>query len=220
MPLRPDDWNVVVLGRWNPALFTPAGISTRIFGLPEGTPIEVYVSIDDVAPPRVKHGGITVSASFAQLNVAIDRCSFAELDRARATASAAIEQLPRTPVTACGFNLRFKADALPAPLAQRFSQDLDQRFSDLEYQILGRQLHRRLAFQNGRLLVMVTAEPDESAEVLFNFEMLSKDQSILREWLAVPIDTIKEAISRILRDALQLTEADYVSEQHEHDGPR
>ena len=88
MPLQPEDWNVVVAGRWNPALFTPAAIAGRMFQLPEGTPIEVLVVLDEVHLTRTRHEGITVAPSATQLAVAPERCSFDQLERARSIATA------------------------------------------------------------------------------------------------------------------------------------
>src|SRR5439155_23257483 len=127
------------------------------------TPVEVFLTIDDIQPPRVRHEGITVFASDAQLSVSVEPYTFERLDHARQVASEAIEQLPRTPLLAAGVNVRYRADALPRSVAARFSPDLDQRFSDQDFEILGRQFHRLLAFRDGRLLVRVTSDPDDRA---------------------------------------------------------
>ncbi len=42
----PFDWNVVIIGSWNPAILTPQGITTRLLQLEAGTPVEVQVSLD------------------------------------------------------------------------------------------------------------------------------------------------------------------------------
>jgi hypothetical protein len=216
MALEPVDWNVVVLGRWNPALFTPAAISRRIFGLPEGTPVEVFVVLDDVQQPRVRHGGVTISPSFGQLLISPERCTFGELDRAREIAREAIRELPKTPFLAAGYNLRYVSDAMPTPLAARFSDALDRQFADNDFRILGRQFHRVLEFRNGRVLVRVTRDPDDKAEVLINFDLQSKESEPLREWLTIPVQDIRDNCERILRTALELQEDDYVFEDNEH----
>ena len=218
MALRPEDWNVVVLGRWNPALFTPAGISQRVFRLPEATPIEVYVVLDDIQLPRVRHAGVMIAASSGQLVISPDRCTFNELGRARDFARDAIKELPKTPLIAAAYNIRYRADTMPASLAQRFSNDLDKRFSDSDFQIVGRQFHRLLSFRAGRLLVRVTQEPDSRVELLINFELLSKNDGSLCEWLEVPIAEIRTRIEQVLDAALQLREEDYVIEHDEHAG--
>lgn len=218
MPLLPEDWTVVVLGRWNQYLFTPAEISKNVFGLAEGTPVEVYLTIDDIEPPRVRHDGITVIASKNRLSFSVVPYRFNKLDRARRLASEAIARLPKTPLTACGVNVRYRAEVLPAPVADRFSRDLDKRFSDVGFEIVGRQFHRLLKFQDGGLLVRVVMEPDGRSEVLLNFELRSKDPEVLREWLSMPMDTIRDAVCRVMEKSLDLQGGDYAAEQPDDAG--
>src|SRR5205823_1081295 len=128
----------------------------------------------------------------------------------RQIACTTIEQLPRTPLVACGLNLRYRADVLPEQLSGRFSQELDRRFSDQDFRILGRQFHRLLAFRDGRLLVRATSDPDEKAEILLNFELKSKDGEALRRWLSEPpIAEIRALADRVLKGPLSLREEDY-----------
>ena len=209
---------MVVAGRWNPALFTPAAISRRIFQLPESTAIEVYVVLDDVQLPRMKHAGITVAPSASQLVLSPERCAFDQLERAREIARKAIQELPRTPLIAAGFNLRYRAETMPPALARRFSDELDRRFSDRDFEIVGRQFHRLLTFRAGRLLVQVTREPDGKAELLMNFEQRSKDATVLGEWLAVPAGEVRETAITVLSRVLELRDEDYVIERDEHAG--
>jgi len=217
-PVHPEDWNVVVAARWNPALFTPAAISRRVFKLAEGTPIEVFVVLDDVQLPRIKHDGMIVAPSTTQLVISPERCAFTRLERARQMARGVVNELSRTPLIAAGFNLRYRADAIPHSLAQRFSEELDHRFADNDFQIIGRQFHRVLRFNNGRLLVQVTRDPDGKAELLMNFEHRSKESAALSEWLSVPIEDVRDTAIRVLSTVLQLQDTDYVIENDEHAG--
>src|SRR5262245_15714431 len=106
MPLEPYDWNVVVLGRWNRAILTPQGIASRLFQLPPETEIGIEVPIDAIGPFRVSHGKLTVMVSEAQLMVEARENNFPSLERAMRVARRAMEDLPRTPVFAAGFNIR------------------------------------------------------------------------------------------------------------------
>jgi len=209
MHLSPEEWNVVVIGRWNPALFTPARISSRIFGLPEGTPVEVYVVLDEVQLPRVKHNGITVAPSSIQLVVTPEKSTFAELERAINIAHKVIEDLPRTPLDAAGFNLRYRAGELPLTLARRFSDDLDRRFATIDRKIVGRQFQRLLEFDNGRMRVQVTSEPNEKAELLLNFELRSTEHTELQEWLKSSIRDVRNTATEVFEKVLELLGEDY-----------
>jgi hypothetical protein len=216
MPLQPEDWNVVVAGRWNTALFTPAAISRRVFHLPEGTPVEVLVALDDIQMPRVKHDEITVAPSISQLVVAPDRCTFEQLARAMNIAKEAIAALPNTPYIAAGFNLRYRADDMPQPLTLRFSEDVDRRFSDHDFDIIGRLLNRSVRFDEGRLLVQVMHDLEGKSELLMNFERRSRDAGELQDWLSLPVGRVSDAASKVFTQVLQLQEEDYVIERDDH----
>lgn len=213
MALIPEEWNVVVLGRWNPALFTPAAITTRVFGLEPNTPVEVYVPLDDILPPKVKHGGLTVTASQASLIIGTESCRFSELERARQIARNAIDALPRTPMSAVGVNVRYRGTELPPSLLGRFSTDLDERFSDADFQILGRAFRRDLAFKVGRIGVFVNNHTESQPEIVMNFEARSALPETLVAWLDIPIDDIRAAVHGILEQVLELREAEYVAER-------
>jgi len=103
---------------------------------------------------------------------------------------------------------------MPGPLAAKFSEAIDQRFADHEFRILGRQFHRVLEFRQGRLVVRVTRDPDERAEILLNFDFQSKDPEQLKAWLGIPIGDIRDTARKILRESLELGDDDYVFEHN------
>jgi hypothetical protein len=55
MALSPERWSVVIIGRWNRAILTPAGIAKRVFGEPETKLMDVEVPLDGLSPYRVRH---------------------------------------------------------------------------------------------------------------------------------------------------------------------
>ncbi|MBN2373783.1 hypothetical protein JXL19_08350 [bacterium] len=86
MGLNPYDWNVVVAGYWNRAILTPAGIARRLFGLEPNIPVMIEVPIDGLAPYRVTHEDLTVTAVMGRLTIYANTPSFKILDSARAIA--------------------------------------------------------------------------------------------------------------------------------------
>jgi len=142
--LIPADWSVVVVGRWNRAILTPAGIGKRVLGVDAGTPLEVMVAIDAIAPPLVKHDKMTVVADSDRLTIQLAVCAFDELVRACSLARNALKQLPETPLAAVGFNVRYIASDFCEALDAVLKSDLDDRASDAGYRILDRQ-NRKLS---------------------------------------------------------------------------
>ena len=61
MNINPFDWNVVIVGYWNRAILTPAGVGRRLFGLEEGNPVLVEVPMNGLGPHRVKYSDLTIT---------------------------------------------------------------------------------------------------------------------------------------------------------------
>src|SRR5262245_44911690 len=110
MTLAAKDWNVVIVGHWNRAIFSPDGIAKRLFQLPEGTPVQVLVPLDAVEPYHVRHENVTVIPRSDRLLVQPVQSNVDNLVEAIVIARRALEDLPRTPVFAAGLNLRYKSD--------------------------------------------------------------------------------------------------------------
>jgi len=202
MALEPLDWNVVVVGYWNPAILTPAGIAKRLFELQQSTPIMVEVPIDGLAPHRVRHDKITVTADPGRLVVGVDAPEFPLLERAMTIAARAITNLPETPFSAAGFNIRFRITEPPADLIRSLEAPVDSRVSDAGFAIELRQLKRTLGYKNGSLNLDLRQGKGGSVRVELNFHMQSSDRTELTAWLAAPIDGVRETTDRVLREVL------------------
>jgi hypothetical protein len=200
MSLVGFDWNVVVIGFWNPAILTPGGIGRRLFGLEKGTPIAVEVPVDGLAPYRVTHEEITVTAEPGRLTVYAKSPNYAILDRARSVAIRAIEDLPETPVTAAGFNIRVKVESLPEALIPAITPRLDALLSDADFSIETRLLSRALKHGDG--LLNMSLEQKESLTVLLNFDQRSTKGIDLVSWLRQPMDGVQSTVACIFEKVI------------------
>lgn len=175
------EWNVVVVGAWNPAILTPAGIAQRIFELPTTTPIQVLVPIDGRAPTKVIHAGLEVMASAEQLIVSPSECSPAALQNAGAAAARAIKTLPITPFTAAGINVRTRYERLPSVLLDGLDSTLDNVLGE-RYKLESRALQRAIEWDTGTLNLRVEGQ-DGGGTIQVNFHLQSSDEAALRTWL-------------------------------------
>lgn len=209
MPIVPDEWSVVILGAWNRAILTPSGISKRLFDLPEGTPLEVMVPLDVIAPFRVKHGDIGVTAGTESLIINPERNTYKNMAKAMSMAKVALISLPETPVSAAGFNFKFKS-ATPVPALAKVVDHplLDQYFSDRHDAVLTRMIGRSVKWRQGEIRISVSQESDLSYAILLNFHAGSNSTGTLNEWLSVSMADIREEIQAILYDCLGVAEGD------------
>ena len=195
------DWNVVVVGYWNPAILTPAGIGRRLFGLKEGTPVLIEVPLDGLAPHRVKHDGLTVTAERGQLTVLADDPKYAGLDRARAIAARAIGGLPETPLTAAGYNVRVRMEEPPSDLLTATKAPMDDLLSDASFTIESRGFYRSLSWKNG--LLNLNIQHGNDLRVDLNFHRQSTEQDELLSWLREPIAEVEEVVSRVFDEVVR-----------------
>ncbi|MHB1561822.1 MAG: hypothetical protein ACYC61_30600 [Isosphaeraceae bacterium] len=208
MFLVPGDWSVVILGAWNRAILTPSGISKRLFRLPEGTQVEVMVPIDVMAPFRVKHEDVSVSAAAESLVVIPAKSTFANLGRALEIANRAMDNLPETPVSAAGINLKYKSKQPVRELARLLQSPLDQSFSAQTIEVVSRTILRSVRWKQGEIRIAVSQEPDQAYSILLNVHMEGDTTGKLKEWLSVSLEETRRQVETILFDCLGLSEGD------------
>jgi hypothetical protein len=212
MSLSPVDWSVVVVGRWNRSILTPAGIGKRLFGLAEGTPLEVMLAIDAIAPPRVSHEGIIVVAGEDRLIVQTHVCSFSELDRARDLAKRALNDLPQTPVSGVGVNVKFKTEVPIDAITEVIGSPWDDQLSDHEYTIRGRAISRSLVWNDGSINLSVSMNGEGEQLIQFNFDSQSPDVDGQCKWLSIPIAEIESEVNKLLTKTMSLSQEDISSD--------
>ncbi|HKU14398.1 MAG TPA: hypothetical protein VJQ52_08375 [Steroidobacteraceae bacterium] len=184
MPATPQDWNVVVNGAWNLAILTPSGISRRLLQLPEGTPIQVLVSVDQPGAIRIGHEGSLITPSSGRLFVEpSDEFTVQSLTNAAVIAQRALQSLPETPVSAAGVNIKFGFDALPDTVLDLVASPLDDALADGHYTIEGRHVRRTVQWQDGLLNIEIDERNNASGVISFNFHRASTDPQALRAWL-------------------------------------
>jgi hypothetical protein len=198
MAAEPFDWNVVVAGYWNPAILTPSWIARRLFELDEGTPIAVEVPMDGFAPHRVRHKGIIVTAETGRLVLMLEVPNLKNLEHARQIAIRAMEKLPETPLTAGGFNIRFKLDDPPEKLLKATTADVDKLLSDADFAIKTMSIRRSIEYGQGFLNLDISQKDGADTKMEFNFHRQSSVIAELRQWFETPCDDVKTVCTTIL----------------------
>ncbi len=195
------DWNVLVVGAWNRAILTPEWISKEILTTGgEPVNIEVVLNNPQVPPIRVRYDDLIVVVP-GHLEIVTTKCDAATLDKARECALKAIAALPRTPLVAAGFNVRYRWDELPDELPAAVKCDVDRCLVDAGKTTVTRQVQRIVEFGDGQLNIEIRTpakEGNAAAEILFNFHRASKDHGDLESWLRTPIQEAVECVHDIM----------------------
>jgi len=200
MMFDPFGWSIVIAGRWNPAILTPAGIARRVFQIEKGKEIglQVDVPLDGISPYRVKDPSNTLAVMATDRRVTIEpiRMNYAAFQKAMKAGKDAVQSLPETPLSAAGININFRVSDLDTPLNAMISSSLDATVSDLHFSIHDRSLSRSLVFRTGLInLILMVTETD--TKIFFNFHCGSSEHSKIIEWLSTPIDSIVEQVNNL-----------------------
>lgn len=204
MNIEPLNWSVVIAGYWNQAILTPAGITYRLFKKPEGTPIQVEIPLDGLAPYRVRDGSIVVMGQQKKLHISTEPPSYENLQRALEIADIALKELPETPVYAAGVNILYKIEDISEIILKYMTSEIDEALSDKNYQIATRILRRSINWRQGKLNLEITYDEQSLGGISLNFERQSKKINDLIEWVNTPIEIIKSTTQEILEKVLML----------------
>lgn len=199
MRIAPVNWNVVVVGGWNRAILTPIGVAEHVFRVPRETPLEIEVPLDQAGPCKVKHDGISVMAASNRLTLAPDSSSYQDMEKALQCATNAVKSLPKTPLSAAGFNIRFDVHEAPLELLDLLKGKLDEVLSDSNMIVEAWTITRRLRFGGGQANLEIAASGQDEVAVQINFHRGSREQEDLLAWLSQPLADVKQLTGKILK---------------------
>lgn len=202
------EWNVVIIGNWNLAILSPAGIAKRFFHLPEETQIEVMIPLEGVAPIQVRYKGITVIPSADRVIITPVIPNPESFELTKSIAEKVLQQLPETPVHAIGVNFRYGGkDDVPDGVISLLKSETDLPVSDAGFHIIGRSHGRSLSWNKGVLNVSASTKED-SYQVLFNFELKSSDPTVLADWVKMPVNEFLETIDKLSGTLLNIDDVE------------
>ncbi len=204
--IKTISWNSVVVGKWNPAILSPKGIAKEIFEKADNTPIEVLVQLDAMGPIKVKIDNLLISADFDRLVIDCEKSSWDYLENSRNYCVKAIEALPKTPVSAAGFNIRYELSEPKEAFIDLLVLPLDTNISDNGITIERREIRRSLEWENGTINLHVIKDREPNYKILLNFDKKSDVKDELTDWLQKKTDNIKAITKIIMCDVLKTCE--------------
>lgn len=198
MEFIPYQWAVVLVGRWNKSILTPARVAQKIYELEENTGLEVKVPIDGISPYQIKHPtkNIKIITGGLRLQINLTQMCFSDLKDAMDAGIKTLEWLPETPVSAVGYNVNYIIkEPLPEIIEKFITHKIDARLG--EFAIKKRTLGRTLEYLMGIINISFILKEDCDIDLLFNFHCDSNDFHILIEWLRNPTENIKAFLENV-----------------------
>lgn len=102
---QPDKWTIVLVGQWNPRIFSPEWVGRNLL---DGESVVVeLVAAPTVHLLRFATDDLLIAPSNDRLVIGVKRINEATLNRAEEVAKRALRKLHHTPVTAIGVNLGY-----------------------------------------------------------------------------------------------------------------
>jgi hypothetical protein len=164
----------------------------------------VLIPIDLPAPYEVRHDDLTVIVSSDRMMVQPIRADYAGIVSAMGIARRALDDLPHTPFSAAGINLRFQSDEPVPALEEITASAWDNRLSDERLTIQERTVVRTVRGEAGRINVTVTQKEDLEFTLLLNFDLQSDSADQLKAWVAVSAEELQREAERIVYNNMGL----------------
>ncbi len=204
--IKTVSWNSIVVGKWNPAILSPKGIAKEIFEKDNTNPIDVLIPLDTIGPAKVKIDDFVVSVDFDRLVIDCEKSNWEHLEGSREYCIKAMNALPKTPVTAAGFNIRYELSEPFDQFMDLLEMPLDTNISDNAISIGQREIRRSLEWEKGTINLHVIKNREDDYMILLNFEMKSDERKQLTHWLKKTTGTIKKITKTIMCDVLNACE--------------
>lgn len=148
MQIRRDGWSVVVVGAWNPRIFTVDWLAANVFGVPD---VGVEVPTNPGFPYRFTGRRVQLVPSGNRLvfsPLAFDDDTLTEVER---QCVAALEALPHTPLGPVGMNFGYVEEHPSRDLLRHFELSDIAEIATAGYTVLMTEINRRLGFDGGSM---------------------------------------------------------------------
>lgn len=193
-------FNILTIGRWNPAVLSPQWIRSNVID----SEVTFAIPIDDSgAPPRLSFSNIHLFPTIRYLDARPAEVQENAFSTVGETVSKIIELLRHTPISAIGINFRFVEVAHPESLAPNFQFDDAARIPHDKYSMLTSTIIRSFQLKNDDTLNLSLIHDGQEMSVEFNFHTDSSDLATIQSKLTT------ENINARLEEAKLFMEASY-----------
>lgn len=171
--LQENGFNVIVTGRWNALIFTPAWIKENLFDNADIPVSMAWPLGDPTASMRITCGGVSIFPSSQALDIQTADTSKAGIKKAGEITAKILHLLPHTPIGALGINFRFSEKNFCATLEALFGFADAAKIPSDKYTLAGTQISRSFATGGEDLLNLSVSRLAEEMVFEFNFHTQS-----------------------------------------------
>lgn len=181
-----EAFNIVVLGTWNPAVFSPEWAKEN---LADDKTKEVVLSIampPGIVPNRLTVDDVNVYVSPASLSIDYINYVAGRLDSSFNKLSLISDLLKHTPVSAVGINFRFTGNITEnAELLNLFSLSDAAKINSTEFQLSETVIRRSFKLEDNTTLNLTIENKSEELRFEFNFHSEIKSLADLKAKISI-----------------------------------
>jgi hypothetical protein len=172
-------FNIMIIGRWNPAIFAPQWIRKNVLSSDD----EVIMAMplgNPLALPRLSFSGVHLFVGSEFLEIRPEALRPANISTCATVASKLLEFLCHTPITAIGINVRFEDDVPSDAFDNLFSFPDQGLISPTKYQLGSSTIARNFALGATDSLNLSITQGPALYQIEFNFHTESQEMETIR----------------------------------------
>lgn len=197
----PESWTIVILGRWNIAIFNPKWLIANIF---KDRELAVEFPVEPGLPLRIIGDKVLLIPREDRIILGLAEISNSFLKRMEAIAIQLLEKLPHTPVVKVGINFGYIIDKVPDQLREHFPNPDATIFANQKLKPISRS-YRWSYDDNGQTINMFFELKDDELSIKFNFESPSPSTEKAIESIKGRVMDHKKKTEEILKETYNLT---------------
>lgn len=137
-----SDWTIVLLGQWNPSIFSPTWLSEHVFN---HQAVEMNLLVGQaVDQMRISTGRVNIIPSRDRVIIGVLNTENETLAEADRIAVGILTLLTHTPIRATGINFGFRQPAPSVDLSRHFNLSDNPLLTDAHYQPSNTAISRRI----------------------------------------------------------------------------
>ncbi|MBS0165521.1 MAG: hypothetical protein JSR29_05550 [Nitrospira sp.] len=203
--MNPDlnEWNLVVVGQWNPHIFSPQWMCNTLLNVPQ---VESEFVIGPLGGGmRYLTDHLAILPGQDRLIIGMRDTLDATLEEAEHITLRALDLLRHTPIRAAGVNFLYTEEVLPESVLRTFQLADNDVLADAGYEVSSTEIVRDIRVGDAVLKLKMVHSDQQPAKFYFNFHHVIDSPARADTILRGQTVGYRDRALRLLRDFYHLT---------------
>ncbi|MEW5924727.1 MAG: hypothetical protein AB1746_12140 [Candidatus Zixiibacteriota bacterium] len=194
-PLK-DRWTIVIVGKWNVAIFGPKWVSENVF---ENKEISLEFPVQPGLPIRITSEDILIIPNTDRLVINPTGLNDELVKLAGEKACRILEKLPHTPISMTGINFAYSIEPIPPEIVSCFRNEKEDAILNAGYKTMAKSLGWHLEKENQ--ILNLKCELNNELIISFNFHSITKNSeeaiAAINNKILIHKKTVEELLTEI-----------------------